>query len=432
MKKILSLMLSVVLVASAVCTPALAASEQELQQQKEEASKKKAEAQYQVDMTQNTIDGIEAEITKANAEIDKISGTISNIDTEIGNLNASLDQATAELGEAQERYAQQENDFKERARVMYMYGNDGYLEVLFSATSFSDFIAKADMMRSVMSADKRSLQEIEATAKEISSKQKTIEEDKAQIEDKRTEQQEALNSQESIKAQKDELLAKNQVVIQEYKDEVNEQQAIYDQADSQLASIAAQREKEYQDMINSQNNQNNNSVSGGDSGSSGGGSESSGGGSSNSGGGDSGSSGGGGGGGTSSQGLIWPISSEYHPVAWDDMYGDRIHPVYGTWTWHSGYDMGAPAGTPVWSPGNGVVTFAGWNGGYGNCIMIAVNGGTVLFGHLSAIYVSEGQSVSQGETVGGVGTTGTSTGNHLHLSFLVNGEYVDPLNYMHW
>ena len=424
MKKVLSFLLAFALVASVVCTPALAATEQELKQQKEEASKKKAEAQYQVDMTQNTIDGIEKEITKANAEIDKISGNISSIDAEIGNLNASLDQTTAELDEAQQRYAKQESDFKERARVMYMYGSDGYLEVLFSATSFSDLIAKADMMRSVMSADKKSLQAIEKTAKEIDGKQKTIAADKDKIEDKKAEQQDALANQESIKAQKDELLAKNQGVIKEYQAEVDAQQAIYDQADSELASIAAQKEQEYQDMINAGGN---NAGSSGETAGSGG--ESAGGGESSSGG----SSGSGGGGGNvSSQGLIWPIDSSYYPDEWDDMYGDRIHPITGVWTWHSGYDMGAPAGTPVWAPGDGVVTFAGWNGGYGNCVMVAVNGGTVLFGHLSAIYVSEGQWVSQGQTVGGVGTTGNSTGNHLHLSFLVNGDYVDPLNYMHW
>lgn len=428
MKKLLSLMLTVAMMASVVCTPALAATEQELQKQKEEASKKKAEAQYQVDMTQDTIEGIEAEILKANQEIDKIAGTIGQLDAEIGNLNVNLEQTTAALGDAQQRQSKQEDDFRERARVMYMYGSDGYLEVLFSATSFSDFIAKADLMRSVVTADKKALQEIEKTAREVSEKKKMIEEDKSQIEDKRGEQQEALSNQENIKAQKDQLLAKNQDKVEELQAEVNAQQAIYDQADAQLSELAAQKEQEYQDQINGGNSGGNSGGGSGDSGDSG-----SGGDSGNSGG-DSGSggSGGSGGGVPSTQGLIWPIDSAYYPDEWDDMFGWRIHPVFGTQSWHSGCDMGAPAGTPVWSPGDGVVTFAGWNGGYGNCVMVAVNGGTVLFGHLSSIYVSEGQWVSQGQTVGGVGTTGTSTGNHLHLSFLVNGEYVNPLNYMHW
>ena len=93
-----------------------------------------------------------------------------------------------------------------------------------------------------------------------------------------------------------------------------------------------------------------------------------------------------------SVGLIWPISSEYHPIAWDDMFGDRIHPVYGTWTWHSGCDMAAPGGTSVWSPGDGVVTFAGWNGGYGNCIIDVykrqrhARGGTVWRSYCSGSY----------------------------------------------
>lgn len=387
-------------------SPVNAATQEELESQKSEAAEKKAEAEFQIDMTQTTIEGIDAEIERAEAEIQNINTQISGLDAQIAGLETDIQNKNTNLAELQNKLALQADSLKERLRVMYMFGNDSYLDVLFSSKNFADLIARLDMVKTIAQADRNAVNELEKTSNAVETEKKAIEATKTDIENLRKEQENSLNRQQSIKNQEQELLAQNQEVLKQWENERNEQQAIYDQADQELAQIALEKEQAAQDQI-AQNRP--------DSGNSG-----------------SSSDGSGSVAPAPSQGLIWPISSAYHPVAWDDMFGDRIHPVYGTWTWHSGCDMAAPAGTPVWSPGDGVVTFAGWNGGYGNCIMIAVDGGTVLFGHLSAIYVTEGQYVSQGTTVGAVGTTGTSTGNHLHLSFLVGGEYVDPLNYMHW
>ncbi len=106
-------------------------------------------------MTQNTIEGIQTEISKANAEIDRINGQISTLDGQINDLTANLERTTAELEAAEEKQAKQEEELKERVRVMYMYGNEGYMQVLSAATDFADFIAKADMMKSIVQADKR-------------------------------------------------------------------------------------------------------------------------------------------------------------------------------------------------------------------------------------------------------------------------------------
>lgn len=90
-------------------------------------------------------------------------------------------------------------------------------------------------------------------------------------------------------------------------------------------------------------------------------------------------------------------------------------------------DIASNQGTAVYASDGGTVTLAGWNGGYGNCIMIDHgNGYVTLYGHLSSISVSEGQSVSQGATIGAVGSTGNSTGPHLHFEVLQNGSRIDP------
>lgn len=111
-------------------------------------------------------------------------------------------------------------------------------------------------------------------------------------------------------------------------------------------------------------------------------------------------------------------------------YGTRIDPIYKTVKFHSGMDFSANVGTPVYATGNGVVRKAGWEGLYGNCIQIDHGFGYVSrYAHLSKIDVRVGQKVVRGETIGKVGTTGKSTGPHLHYEVMVKGQIVNPVNY---
>ncbi|MEG0378845.1 MAG: peptidase, partial [Eubacterium sp.] len=137
-----------------IVSPVYAATEAELEQQKQQATEKMDAAKYQVDMTQNTIEGIQNELKKASTEIDKITSEVADLDSQISQLNTNLEKTKAELEEAKKKQAKQEEELKERLRVMYMYGTEGYVEILFSSTDFADLIAKADMMKSVMQADK--------------------------------------------------------------------------------------------------------------------------------------------------------------------------------------------------------------------------------------------------------------------------------------
>jgi murein DD-endopeptidase MepM/ murein hydrolase activator NlpD len=108
-------------------------------------------------------------------------------------------------------------------------------------------------------------------------------------------------------------------------------------------------------------------------------------------------------------------------------YGMRFHPVNGVMAAHTGIDFAAPTGTPVRSVGDGVVDFAGWRGGYGNYIVVTHrNGQATAYGHLSRINVKKGQRVEQGMNIGAVGSTGVSTGPHLHFEFIEKGAFKDP------
>ena len=128
--------------------------------------------------------------------------------------------------------------------------------------------------------------------------------------------------------------------------------------------------------------------------------------------------------------MAWPLPS----VGLSNItsyFGYRIHPIYGYSKYHTGLDIGASSGSSIVAANGGTVYSAGWNGGYGLCVIIDHGGGVMtLYGHCSALYVSAGQTVSRGETIAAVGSTGNSTGPHLHFEVRLNGSYVDPYPYV--
>ena len=125
-------------------------------------------------------------------------------------------------------------------------------------------------------------------------------------------------------------------------------------------------------------------------------------------------------------GYQWPVVGRV-----TSPYGYRIHPVYGTRKLHSGLDVGAPTGTPIAATSGGEVIFSGVRGGYGNAVIIDHGGGiTSLYGHMSKLGVSKGETVDRGDIVGLVGSTGTATGPHLHFEIRVGGTAVDPAPYL--
>ena len=126
--------------------------------------------------------------------------------------------------------------------------------------------------------------------------------------------------------------------------------------------------------------------------------------------------------------YVWPCPG-YSYVS--SGYGNRVHPIYGSVKFHDGIDLAAASGTPILAFGPGTVTMSGWNGGYGNYISIDHGGGLMSFyGHCSALYVKNGAKVKAGQKIAAVGTTGSSTGCHLHFGMHKNGSPVNPQNYV--
>lgn len=124
--------------------------------------------------------------------------------------------------------------------------------------------------------------------------------------------------------------------------------------------------------------------------------------------------------------FLWPTTSTYITSP----FGFRIHPITGIYTGHTGVDIGAGSGSPVYAAASGKVIIADWYGGYGMAVVIDHGSGiSTLYGHNSSLNVSAGQNVKKGQVIAGVGSTGNSTGPHLHFEVRINGGYVDPMSY---
>lgn len=419
----LAFFLAAVLVFSSGAT-VFAKSEESIKQELEASNNRKVQAQVKIDTTKTTIAEIETELTKADDEISRINGVIGELDTQLAGYETAQNQAENDLAVAQEKKSEQEDGLRARIRTMYMYGNEGYLQVLFSSQNVTDLMARWDMVRAVVKADRDYADALQKTYAEIDSKKKEIEVVQAATEATKQDQEVILAEQASVKEQKQELISKNESIIEEYKEKIDAEVATSEQLKSEMASLV---EKARQDAIAAETAENASESSGNDSG----GDSTDSGSNENNGGNNSGSSGGNnssGGGISSSSGWIWPLPGNYNVTS---VYGWRIHPIFGEGRGHEGVDIGASHGTAIHAVGNGRVIHAGWYGGYGNCVILDMGDGyQTLYAHMSDYAVGYGQNVSQGQVIGYVGSTGWSTGPHLHIGVYSGATSHDPLDFL--
>ncbi|MBQ1876326.1 MAG: peptidoglycan DD-metalloendopeptidase family protein [Selenomonas sp.] len=278
----------------------------------------------------------------------------------------------AKLSVAQGEYEVKSKRLGKRVRDIYINGQISYLDVLFGAKDFSDFLTRMDLLKRVIKQDYDLVQTVFQEKKDIEQAQKELAEDK----DKQAEQELKARKAREIMEQK---VKKRQDLI----DKMKSDKAVFDREYDELMAAS----KEVERMI--RNSHADVPVTG-------------------------------------SGAMIWPISG---PVTSE--FGWRTHPITGDQRFHSGLDIGGDYGMPIHAAQSGTVTYAGWISGYGNAVIIDHGGGvTTLYGHNQSLAVSVGQSVSQGETIAYCGSTGNSTGPHCHFEVRANGEPVSPYSYL--
>ena len=393
----LSVLMMGTVVSEAFPVPAYAVTQSQIDELKAQRNVIRAQRQEK----QAIVEALEAEkadvVAQKQAMDERNMYTLQQIqlnNQEIELYDEMIAEKAAELEEAQRLENEQLERYRARVRAMEENGGYNILAIISKSDSFSDMLTAMDDVGEIMESD-RQLEDAYIAARE------NTESVKADYENTRS-QLEELKAQ--LKAEQEELEKDIEEAIQiilNLENDLENRQAEYDAImaaedaanatiDKLVAELEAQRAAEAAAAA---------AAAGG-------------------------GSSGGGGSANASGSFLWPVASYVYVSS---RFGLRVHPITGEKKSHTGIDIASNQGTAVYASDGGSVTLAGWNGGYGNCIMIDHgNGYVTLYGHLSSISVSVGQTVSQGATIGAVGSTGNSTGPHLHFEVLKNGTRIDP------
>lgn len=359
----------------------------------------------------NQLDSIQQQVNQQNAIKSDAETVIGSVSEQLRQIEGQLRQATTELNtiteqrvavenditlnerqlaEAQKRLEGREAVFYKRVRDIYINGRLSYLDVIIGSKDFSDFANRLEVLKRIIDSDINLISEIKKERAQIEAHKKKLEEDRAKLVEL---EKAALAKQAEIEQKK----AERNVVLQKAQnDRAVAMQAIEElnASSAQISAMLKERQAARAAAAAAA-------------------AQSAGQGSSY----------------TWVQGtgqLGWPVSGEI-----TSPYGYRVHPIWGTTIYHSGIDIGVDEGTPVHAADSGVIVWSGWMGGYGYAVVIDHgNGLSTLYGHNSELAVDEGQSVSKGQVVAYAGSTGNSTGPHVHFEVRENGDPVDPMGYL--
>jgi len=338
---------------------------------------------------QKSIEEKKKELTQKNEEIKTLSQQVAELQHDLDALNAELANLQVRLTAAEEELREKEKElevveqrlnerrevFQKRLVAVYKEGKIDYLEVLLEAESMTDFLVRSKFLAALTQYDMDLLEEIERQ-RVLAEEQKNAVEQKlneiAQLKDETEKQKEAL----AVKQNEH----KNIIAALNTEKSTIEKALKEEERDSQLLATKIRQLQKPS---------------------------------------------------APSRGtgvFTWPLPG-YSRIT--SSYGMRNHPILGSTKMHTGVDLGAPSGARVVAADSGTVIFVGWFGSYGNTIIIDHGKGlSTLYAHLSAFEVGEGTQVSRGDTVGRVGSTGLSTGPHLHFEVRLNGNPVNPLQYV--
>ena len=313
------------------------------------------------------------------AQLDAINNEIENIDKQIAYYDQEIAQKEAEQAEAEANEEAQYELFCQRVRAMEEEGTVSYWSILFNSESFSELLDRLADIDAVMAYDNQVMDELIAIREEIIAL-------RTQLETSRAEEQAARDQQAAKQAEQQAKVAEAQELLDQINAdvaEVNRQLDAESEAAAEIQAEIAQKQKQLEE----QRRQNNITID-------------------------------------SETSYLWPLSGYYRLSS---LFGYRIHPITGEAHSHTGIDIPAPGNTPILACKSGQVVTSAYHYSYGNYVVIDHgNGNSTLYAHMSSRAVSEGDMVTQGQTIGYVGTTGSSTGNHLHLEVRDNYTRVDP------
>lgn len=316
------------------------------------------------------VNSLEQQINSKQSDIDELEASISE-------AQAKLETLEEELAAAEEKVNTQNENLNARLRNMYKNGSVGFIDVLMDSGSFSEFLNNLSLVEKVYTSDQDVLEELQKAYDEIDAKKKEIETLQAELSESKATMEEQKSSLEADKAS-----------VEKKKSEIAADSA---ETQRELDKLEADAQALTSSIRNSGSSSSSSKYNGGI--------------------------------------MAWPVPS-CHTVS--SGYGGRIHPTTGKYKFHGGLDIPGSYGSAIVAANSGKVIWAGNRGdSYGNYVIIDHGGGvSTLYGHSSKVLVSIGQSVSRGQRIANVGSTGRSTGPHCHFEVRINGSRVNPTPYV--
>ena len=330
---------------------------------------------------------LDDKIKNLDSQIKEIEENIKSTEDKIEGLNVETEEAKKEIQDLENKIKDNEDALGERLKVINNNYSMAYIKVILSSNSLSDFFNNIYMVKEVIQQDRDLLKELDENKSLVEEKKKSLEDKVKEQELLKSSLESDNNKLESDKAEVEEL--KNQLAKEEEELESQISKIIAEEEAAAKAQAEAEAQKQQATSSSTSSGASSNAVV------------------------------------TSGS---WPVPG-YSRIS--SPYGYRIHPVTGASSIHTGIDIPAPTGTPVTAYDSGTVIYSGVQGTYGNTVMIRHNDGKVtLYAHNSALNVSVGQTVQKGQVVAKIGSTGRSTGPHLHFEIRVNGSHTNPMNYL--
>ena len=358
------------------------------QKEREQLKSGMTDVQKIVDELSAVKNDLQAYVRQLDGNLEIIQAKIAELRNSISRKEQEIEMTTAALQEAEATEKKQYEEMKTRIKFMYEQGDSFYLEILLSADSYGDLLNKTDYIERLSAYDRKMLDAYIENREQIEIYKAELEEERAILEEAReaVEQEEAaLNTliaekEKQINAYSSDIANKEQM-IQQYEEEIRARNA-----EIEALEAAVQEEKKRL----AEQNKKAKTYDGGQ--------------------------------------FKWPAPS-YTRIS--DDYGYRMHPTLNVEQFHNGIDLAAPNGSPILAAYDGDVVAAAYSSSMGNYIMLDHGDGLyTIYMHASALYVSKGQSVARGDKIAAVGSTGRSTGPHLHFSVRLNGDYDSPWNYL--
>lgn len=340
---------------------------------------KKKQAKQELAALQSRKSSILEEIGKLDAAIEAAEAELEVQEELIAQLDGLIVIKEAELAESQRKEAEQYDKLKDRVRFMHENGSMSYLSILLSSDDFSDFLSRYEIVSQISKYDKKLFEELKALKEQIAEQKASLEADRA----------DAVKVKASMEANKQELEA----TYNDRNAQMKQIEAAEGDAKAQYLEIEAEEDRLSEEIKKAVNELAKSQASATYVGGS----------------------------------FMWPLPAANNVVTCK--YGMRTHPITGVYKLHTGVDLRASSGTKIYAANSGTVTTAAYSTAYGYYVVINHGGGVAtLYAHMSKMAVSRGQKVSQGAVIGYVGSTGYSTGPHLHFEIIKNGNYVDPIS----